>query len=163
MSLERVCKKEVITVSPEVTLHEVSRLMQAHHVGSIVVVEKHRPVGILTDRDIVVKGVAAGKDPKAMQVQEIMTRNPAMVNINYDSLDATRIMRDRGLRRLPVVDENRHLLGIITLDDVLRLLGAEIANLAEAVHMELEREEEVGGDGILCDANQVFSGGFCSA
>ena len=144
MSLERVCKKEVVTVSPEATLHEVSRLMQTQHVGSVVVVEEHRPVGILTDRDIVVKGVAAGSDPKAMQVKEIMTRKPAMVNINYDSLDATRIMRDCGLRRLPVVDENRHLLGIITLDDVLRLLGTEIANLAEAVHMELEREEEGG-------------------
>jgi CBS domain-containing protein len=127
-------------VPPEATLLEVAQLMLTQHVGSVIVVEEHRPVGILTDRDIVAKVVAAEKDPKAVQAREIMTPNPALVNINYDPLDATRIMRDRGLRRLPVVDENRHLLGIVTLDDVLRLLGTEIANLAEAVHTELAKE-----------------------
>ena len=86
------------------------------------------------------KVVAEEKDPKAIQAYEIMTTNPALININLDPLDATRIMRDRGLRRLPVVDENRHLLGIITLDDLLALLGKETENLAEAVHTELAKE-----------------------
>ncbi len=140
MSLERVCRKEVVTVSPHTNLLEVAKLLRSQHVGSVVVVEEHRPVGILTDRDIVVKVVAEEKDPKAIQAYEIMTTNPALVNINLDPLDATRIMRDRGLRRLPVVDENRHLLGILTLDDVLDLLGKEAANLAEAVHTELAKE-----------------------
>ena len=140
MSLERVCRKEVVTVSPNTNLLEVTRLLRSQHVGSVVVVEEHRPVGILTDRDIIVKVVAEEKDPKAIQAYEIMTTNPALVNINLDPLDATRIMRDRGLRRLPVVDENRHLLGIMTLDDVLGLLGKETENLAEAVHTELAKE-----------------------
>ncbi len=140
MSLERVCRKEVVTVSPQTNLLEVAKLLRSQHVGSVVVVEEHRPVGILTDRDIVVKVVAEEKDPKVIQAYEIMTTNPALVNINLDPLDATRIMRDRGLRRLPVVDENRHLLGILTLDDVLDLLGKEAANLAEAVHTELAKE-----------------------
>ena len=140
MSLERVCRKEVVTVPPHTNLLEVTRLLRSQHVGSVVVVEDHRPVGILTDRDIIVKVVAEEKDPKAIQAYEIMTTNPALVNINLDPLDATRIMRDRGLRRLPVVDENRHLLGILTLDDVLDLLGKEAANLAEAVHTELAKE-----------------------
>lgn len=69
-----------------------------------------------------------------------MVSPPALININYDPLDVTRIMRDRGVRRLPVVDENRRLLGIITLDDVLGLLGREIGDLAEAVHTELAKE-----------------------
>jgi Mg/Co/Ni transporter MgtE len=69
-----------------------------------------------------------------------MSTPPALVNINYDPLDVTRIMRARGLRRLPVVDEHRHLLGIVTLDDVLKLLGTEIANLAEAVQLEISKE-----------------------
>ncbi len=140
MSLERVCKKDVITVSPEASLLEAARLMRSHHVGSVIVVNEHRPIGILTDRDIIIKAVAEEKDPKTLRVYEIMTHNPAMVNINYDPLDATRIMRDRGLRRLPVVDENSHLLGILTLDDALDLLGKETANLAEAVHTELAKE-----------------------
>ncbi len=140
MSLERVCKKDVITVSPEASLLEAARLMRSHHVGSVIVVNEHRPIGILTDRDIIIKAVAEEKDPKTLRVYEIMTHNPAMVNINYDPLDATQIMRDRGLRRLPVVDENSHLLGILTLDDVLDLVGKETANLAEAVHTELAKE-----------------------
>jgi len=140
MSLERICNGEVVTVPPEATLLEVARLMRTRHVGSVIVIEEYHPVGILTDRDIVVKVVAAERDPKTIQAREIMVSNPALVNINYDPLDATRIMRDRGLRRLPVVDENRHLLGIVTLDDVLGLLGREIANLVEAVHTELTKE-----------------------
>jgi CBS domain-containing protein len=140
MSLERVCNREVISVRPETTLLEVAQLMHTRHVGSVVVVEEYRPIGILTDRDIVVKVVAAERDPKTVQASEVMVSNPALININYDPLDVTRIMRDRGLRRLPVVDENRHLLGIVTLDDVLGLLGTEVANLAEAVHTELTKE-----------------------
>ncbi len=140
MSLERLCKKDVITVSPKASLLEAARLMRSRHVGSVIVVNEHRPIGILTDRDIIVKAVAEEKDPKAVRAYEIMTHNPATVNINYDPLDATRIMKDRGLRRLPVVDENSHLLGILTLDDVLALLGKEAANLAEAVHTELAKE-----------------------
>ena len=140
MSLARVCRKEVVTISPDTNLLEVAKLLRSQHVGSVVVVEEHRPVGILTDRDIIMKVVAQEKDPKAIRAYEIMTTNPALININLDPLDATRIMWDRGLRRLPVVDENRHLLGILTLDDVLGLLGRETENLAEAVHSEIAKE-----------------------
>jgi signal-transduction protein with cAMP-binding, CBS, and nucleotidyltransferase domain len=107
--------------------------MRTRHVGSILVVEKYHPVGILTDRGIVVKVMAAESDPKAVQAKEIMASLPALVNVNYDPLDAAWIMWDRGLRWLPVVNENRHMLGIVTLDDVLGLLETKIANLAEAV------------------------------
>jgi CBS domain-containing protein len=140
MSLERICKEEVVNVPGEVTLLEVARQMQTRHVGCVVVVEDHRPIGVLTDRDIVVKAIAQEKEPGSVLAKDIMSPNPAVVNINYDPLDATQIMRDRGLRRLPVVDENRHLLGIVTLDDVLGLLGTEIAHLAEAVRNELRKE-----------------------
>ncbi|HEX9879296.1 MAG TPA: CBS domain-containing protein [Candidatus Binatia bacterium] len=140
MSLERVCEKEVVTGSAELTLLEAARLMRSRHVGSIVVVEGNRPIGILTDRDIVVKAVAEEKDPREVRIHEAMTRDPAVVNINYDPMDATRIMKERGLRRLPVVDEHRHLMGIVTLDDILGLLGREAADLAEAVHTEMAKE-----------------------
>ena len=140
MSLQRICKQDVVTVSPQATLVEVAQTMRARHVGCVIVVNEHRPVGILTDRDIVVRVVALGRDPKGLCAADVMATNPALVNANYDPLDATRIMRDRGLRRLPVVDENRRLVGIVTMDDVLSLLGREISNLAEAVHTEIAHE-----------------------
>ncbi len=140
MSLDRICKAEVVTTTPDTMVFDVAQTMSAQHVGSVIVVEDHRPIGIITDRDIVTKVVAAGRDPKTVPVKEVMATNPSLININYDPLDVTKIMRARGLRRLPVVDEHRHLLGIVTMDDVLGLLGQEIANLAEAVHLEVTKE-----------------------
>jgi CBS domain-containing protein len=140
MSLERIYKTDVVTVAPEATVLEVAQVMHSGHVGSVVVVEDHRPVGIITDRDIVVKVVAAERDPQAIHAKELMACPPALININYDPLDVTRIMRNRGVRRLPVVDENRHLLGIVSLDDVLGLLGEGVSDLAEVVHLELAKE-----------------------
>jgi len=118
MSLDRVCKAGVVTTTPDTVVFAVAQMMSAQHVGSVIVVEEHRPIGIITDRDIVTKVVAAGRDPKTVPVKEVMATNPSLININYDPLDVTKIMRARGLRRLLVVDEHRHLLGIVTMDDV---------------------------------------------
>ncbi len=140
MSLQRVYNPEVVTVSPETDLVEVARLLRAKHIGSVVVVEDRRPIGIITDRDIVTKVVAEEKAPRAVQAVDLMTTVPTSININYDPLDVTRLMREHGVRRLPVVDENRHLLGIVTLDDMLALIGGEIANLAQAIQTEVRQE-----------------------
>ena len=78
-----------------------------------------------------------------------MTSNPTMVNVNYDVLDAARLMRTRGVRRLPVIDEHRHLLGIITMDDVLTAFGAEIGDLAGAVQKEFGLEAAAAMENIV--------------
>ena len=139
MSLERICSKNVVTISPDATVLEAAKLMQSKHIGCLVVIDESRPIGILTDRDIVLKVVAGGQKPETT-VKKIMTANPTMVNVNYDLLDAVRLMHNRGVRRLPVVDEHRHLLGIITMDDLLTTFSAEVANLAGAVQKEFGLE-----------------------
>ena len=146
MSLERICSKTVVTISPDATVLEAAKLMHSKHIGCLVVTDNSRPTGILTDRDIVLKLVAGEKKPEETTVKNIMTTNPTMVNVNYDVLDAVRLMRNRGVRRLPVIDEHRHLLGIITLDDVLTAFGAELGDLAGAVQKEfgLEAAASVG-------------------
>ncbi|HEX6176315.1 MAG TPA: CBS domain-containing protein [Candidatus Binatia bacterium] len=146
MSLDRICSKTVVTISPDATVLEAAKLMHSKHIGCLVVTDNSRPTGILTDRDIVLKLVAGEKKPEETTVKNIMTTNPTMVNVNYDVLDAVRLMRDRGVRRLPVIDEHRHLLGIITLDDVLTAFGAELGDLAGAVQKEfgLEAAASVG-------------------
>ena len=133
MSLERIGSKTVVTISSDASVLEAAKLMHSKHIGCLVVTDNSRPTGILTDRDIVLKLVAGEKKPEETTVKNIMTTNPTMVNVNYDVLDAVRLMRDRGVRRLPVIDEHRHLLGIITLDDVLTAFGAELGDLAGAV------------------------------
>ncbi|HSE90872.1 MAG TPA: CBS domain-containing protein, partial [Candidatus Binatia bacterium] len=108
--------------------------------GCLVVIDKSRPIGILTDRDIVFKVVAGEKKPADTAVKQVMTANHTMVNVNYDLLDAVRLMHNRSVRRLPIVDEHRHLLGIITMDDLLTVFSAEVANLAGAVQKEFGLE-----------------------
>jgi CBS domain-containing protein len=142
MSLERLCTKSVVTVSPDATAFEAANLMRSKHVGCVVVVNDSRPVGMVTDRDIVLGVVASARKPGETAVREIMTANLTTVNVNYDLLDAVRLMRSRGVRRLPVVDEHRHLLGIITMDDTLTAFGAEIGDLAGAVKKELDLEAQ---------------------
>ncbi|HXG53143.1 MAG TPA: CBS domain-containing protein [candidate division Zixibacteria bacterium] len=140
MSVERICSKAVVTISPIATILEAAKLMHSKHVGCLVVVDESRPVGILTDRDIVLKVIAKEKNPGTTTVGQVMTPNPTMINVNYDVLDAVRLMRSRGVRRLPVVDERRRLLGIVTMDDVLRAFGAEVGDLAGAVQKEFGLE-----------------------
>jgi CBS domain-containing protein len=143
MSLERMCSKTVVTISPDATVLEAAKLMHSKHIGCLVVIDDLRPIGILTDRDIVLKVVATEKKPAETAVKDIMTTTPTMVNVNYDVLDAVRLMRNRGVRRLPIVDEHRRLFGIVTMDDVLTAFGAEVGDLAGAVQKELSLEATV--------------------
>ena len=144
MSLERICGKAVVTIAADATVLDAAKLMQSNHVGCLVVIDGSRPSGILTDRDIVLKLIARERKPTETAVKEIMTANPTMVNVNYELRDAVRLMRSSGVRRLPIVDEHRHLLGIVTMDDVLTALGAEVGDLAGTVQKEfcLEAEKE---------------------
>lgn len=140
MSLKRVCITDVITVGEHTDALSLSRLMGDEHVGCVVVVRDRRPVGILTDRDVVLKVVAAERKPAEVEAKDIMSGELVTVSIDDDPLDATRVMRDRGLRRLPVVDAQGALLGIVTFDDLLLLLASEIWNLAGAVENEMRLE-----------------------
>ena len=143
MSLERICTKTVVTIAPDASVLEAAKLMQSKHVGCLVVTEGTRPTGILTDRDIVLKLIAREHSPAETSVKEIMSTHPTMVNVNYDLLDAVRLMRSRGVRRLPIVDEHRHLLGIVTMDDVLSALGGEVRDLAGTVQKEFGLEAAI--------------------
>jgi len=140
MSLQRICITDVVSVAEGTQVLELARLMGKEHIGSVVVVKDQRPIGILTDRDIVLKVVAAERDPGAVQAKDIMSGDLVTVGIDDDPLDATRIMRDQGLRRLPVIDKQGALLGIVTFDDLLLLLAGEIWNLAGAVENEVRSE-----------------------
>jgi CBS domain-containing protein len=118
--------------------------MRQFHVGDLVVVEqqdgKSRPVGIVTDRDIVLEVVAAEVAADSLMVGDIMTADPATVRGSEGVFETLRYMRDRGVRRLPVVDSASWLIGIITLDDLLELLAEEMGELAKLVGRARQRE-----------------------
>lgn len=137
MKLNDVFTRTVVTAEPEETLEAVSRKMLAHNVGAVVVVERQRPVGILTDRDLALAVVARGISPQ-VPAREVMTRHVLAVPEDTEVYAATRFLRERGVRRLPIVDREDRLVGIVCLDDLLRTLGRELYNLAEGIGREME-------------------------
>ena len=137
--LSRVCSKPVITASATTTVAEAARTMRAKNVGAVVVVDAGRPIGILTDRDIAVEVVAQGKDPDATEVGTLMRRKPAVIRGDQGILDAAKTFAKTGVRRLPVVAKDGKLIGVISMDDVLILLGNEMGHIASALSAELRR------------------------
>lgn len=137
-----ICRHRVVTVGPSDDLTVAARLMREQHVGYLVVVEpvpaehKLRPVGVLTDRDIVVAVVARDANPRELRVGEVMTASPALA-VDHDGVSvALREMRRNGVRRLPVVDARGHLVGVLSLDDVLESLAVELQDVVGSMRNE---------------------------
>ena len=119
MQVGDVCCKNVVTVDPKMSIHEAAKRMRDHNVGSLVVLdEKSKPAGIVTDRDVVTRVVAAARTPDTTQVADVMGQRVVSVRESADLEMALECMTF-GLRRVPVVDEEGRLTGILSLDDVL--------------------------------------------
>ena len=147
MAVGEICNRDVVIAEKALSVVDAAQLMRTHHVGDLVVVEekagRRHPVGIVTDRDIVVEVVAAGVDPDALTVGDIMGPEVATVRESEGLFEALRYMRDKGVRRMPVVDHEGILVGILTLDDLLSLLAEELTELAKLVSHERQREAVV--------------------
>jgi CBS domain-containing protein len=105
-------------VSPETPVSEAAQLMESEDVGALPILEDDRLVGMVTDRDIVIRAIAAGKDPRGMPVREVSTRELVAVHADDDLSRALDIMADHQVRRLPVVDDDKRLVGIVAQADV---------------------------------------------
>lgn len=117
MKVKDIMTKKVAYISPTASVVEAAQLMQKHNVGSIPVVDQNKVVGIVTDRDIVVRNVAHGKSPQATMVKDVMTSQVMTVSPDMDVNDASKLMAENQIRRLPVV-ENNQLVGMISLGDL---------------------------------------------
>lgn len=135
-----ICSKPAVTAAPETTVQEAAHRMRTRKVGALVIVNgKGEPTGILTDRDIVVGVVALGQDPAKTQVGALVRRKPTVIREDKGVLDATKLLSKHGIRRLPVVSKEGKLTGIISLDDLLMLLGSELSHIASTLASELGR------------------------
>lgn len=149
MSVLDLCKREVVTVRETDDIAAAAREMRERHVGYLVVAEAdfgggtHRPIGVLTDRDIVIKVVARNVNPRNTLVKDVMTRDPVVVSTADSLATALREMRRIGVRRMPVVGSLGELRGVLSLDDVLDAVSGEIQDLAGAVRNEQRIEDAV--------------------
>ena len=137
MKISDIFFKKVIAALPRHSLAVVAGLMQEHNIGAVVILEDERPVGIVTDRDLAL-ALGAKKLPLETPVEKVMTRRVLAIPEDTDILTATKYIRECGVRRLPVVDREDRVTGVVTLDDLLRLLSRELSNLTEGIKQEME-------------------------
>lgn len=151
MIVGNICKTEVITVTADQTVAAAARLMREKHVGLLVVVDTGeakpdlKPVGVLTDRDIVTAVVARDADARALRVGDIMTRQPVLAGESHSVEGTLRFMRDAGVRRAPVVGARGQLTGILSLDDVIAGFATQLTDVAGAVSNEQTHERATRG------------------
>lgn len=124
--LRDIKKKTVITIAPTDTVIEAAMLMKDKDVGSVVVVNGRKPVGIITDRDIAVRVVAGGLDASLTPVEEVMTKELITADDRTRASELVKLIDDNVIRRIPIVDDDGNLTGIITLDDILQIVGINV-------------------------------------
>jgi CBS domain-containing protein len=140
MTLARF-KAPLVTITAEDTVEKAARVMRDRHVGCLIVTRHGRPAGVVTDRDLVVRVVAAGRNPTTSPVGEFVTYDPITVTVHEGIETAVERMRRHGVRRLPVVDDEGVAVGIVTADDLLVLLGGEIAAVCEGIENRADAED----------------------
>jgi CBS domain-containing protein len=122
-----VMTREVETARPDMSVKEAAGILKAKDIGSLPVVDGKRVIGVITDRDITIRAVAEGRDPATTKVEEVVSKEVVSVREDARLEDAERVMHDKQLRRLPVVNENGELVGYLPLAKVARAESLERA------------------------------------
>ena len=148
MRVSEICTRGVEHATRHISVVEAAKHMRRDHVGDIVVVEvkggRHVPIGIVTDRDIVIAALATdAANIQELEVGDIMTEDPITVREDDDVKDALRRMQRGGVRRVPVVDSTGSLAGILSMDDVLVVLADELARLSQLAAHQARSERRV--------------------
>lgn len=140
MSIERICQRDVDTAEPNESVFQVAERMHQRTVGALVIVDADStPLGIVTDRDLVVRVIAGSKDAFTTPVCDVMTPYPKTVSEHTPIELALSLMQSGGFRRLPVVDKKGRLAGIVTLDDIVLLISEEMRDVGRLLQRESPR------------------------
>ncbi|MBL9078884.1 MAG: CBS domain-containing protein [Planctomycetes bacterium] len=132
MTIASICQRRVDTALPTEIVQTAAQRMATRCVGTLVVVDVHdRPIGMLTDRDLALRVVGAGDHPRGITVADVMTGHVEVVREDASIETALARMRQEAVRRLPVVDADGRMVGIVSLEDVLALLAREMAAVGE--------------------------------
>ncbi len=147
MTAGELCNRTVYIIRADESVLEAARLMKKHHVGCLVVVEEREgdriPIALVTDRDLVVKGLTESPaDFETTTVSQVMSEGLTKARESERMYDVRKKMRAHGVRRIPVVDAENRLQGIITFDDMVEWMAQELTDLAQLVSREQERESE---------------------
>jgi CBS domain-containing protein len=146
MRIDEICTRSVIQCGRNATALELAQLMRNSHVGDVVVVDEPNgervPVGIVTDRDLIVQVMALEADPAAITAEAIMRPELVTAAEGHSVYETAELMRSKGVRRLPVVNDQGALVGIVTLDDLLTVIGDELTLLGRVIARERFQEQQ---------------------
>lgn len=146
LSAGELCSRNVVFAERQLGVVEAAQRMREHHVGCLVVADEalgsRVPVGLLTDRDIVLAVVAQGVDARTLRVEDVMSADPATAREGDSLLDTLAVMRRAGVRRLPVTDAQGRLQGLLSLDDVIETVGEELGVLVQVLASARRREPQ---------------------
>lgn len=145
MHIGEICTRSVATCRRDASAPEIAQLMRDRHVGDVIVIDEYEgkltPVGIVTDRDLVVQIMAKGINPDLLRAGDLIAADLVTAVESEGVYDAIWHMRSKGIRRLPVVDAHNHLVGVLTADDVTEFLAEELTQVARIVPRQIKREE----------------------
>jgi CBS domain-containing protein len=145
MTVSTICNRDVVVIQKHATILEAAKVMREFHVGDLIVVEeragKRIPIGIVTDRDIVLEVIAEEVDMSDVDVGDIMSEDLVTAEEKDDLIDTIKLMRAKGIRRVPVVDDANTLVGILAVDDLIELFAEQIGDLSKIIVREQTREK----------------------
>jgi CBS domain-containing protein len=165
MSQAKHYENRAVSVAPDTSAMDIADEMDARSVGCVVVVDdEDRPLGIVTDRDLALRVVAAGRDPAKTSASDVMTTDLLTGGRRDSTLDLLAKLEKRGVRRAPLVEDGR-VVGLISLDDLIGNLGVQLWNLSETVRAELResrsasrpRRRRESRDDIFDDIRSQFT------
>jgi len=145
MAIKDIVQKDVVAIEAKRSLKNAAKLMRENHVGAVVVVDernggKNTPIGIITDRDIALSLTHDGKFDPDSSVRTIMSSSVILGSPEDGIYETIEKMRSNGIRRMPVVDKNDQLVGIIAVDDLIQLLGSELNDLSQTFSLASKNE-----------------------
>ncbi len=145
MPIGEICSREVYYANRDTTVQEGAELMRKHHVGDLVIADQREgravPAGIVTDRDIVISVTAVKLDPAVITLGDIMGRELITAREDQGLAEVLEVMKMKGVRRVPVIDGDGCLTGILSVDDVAELLAREFSDIASLISRQRWKEE----------------------
>lgn len=144
MTIGTVCSRDPVTAPADAPLAALARLMRDRHVGAIIVtkqpIDRPVPVGVVTDRDIVCAQIDRAADLFTLNAEDVMTRDPLVLTDTMSLAEGIERLRDRGVRRAPVVDNSGGLIGLVSIDDLFAAMAEDLMQLARLVARQPKRE-----------------------
>lgn len=137
MAVSHMMTEDVTSLPGNASVMDAAKFMTDMNVGSVIVMDGSRPMGILTDRDVMIRAIVEGRDPNTTAIRDIMVSPVATVSEDRDILDVTHLMSEKKIRRCPVVNSDGMLVGMIALDDILVSLGKEMQDIASVLKFEI--------------------------